>query len=119
MFRPKILDSIFQIASTHTDGDVILWRVLPEDGGSPPIGERIDSMQGHNDKVLAISFSPTGRIASGDFLGRRSGGSIGPSLHWATALSLRTSTALARHCAKFPTEAGPMVDAVYTDAQRD
>lgn len=69
MFRPKILDSIFQIASTHTDGDVILWRVLPEDGGSPPIGERIDSMQGHNDKVLAISFSPTGRIASGDFLG--------------------------------------------------
>jgi WD40 repeat protein len=68
VFRPEILDGVFQMASTHTDGEVILWGVVAEDGG-PPIGYRIDSMQGHNDEALAIGFSPTGRIASGDFLG--------------------------------------------------
>ena len=61
-------DVTFRLASTHGNGDVILYEVVP-DGELAPFGFVIETMRGHNDETRKVAFAPDGRIASGDFLG--------------------------------------------------
>lgn len=62
-------DGTYTLASAHTDGEVILWGIIPSEEESPPFGFEIDSMSGHRDEALQVAFAPDGRIASADFEG--------------------------------------------------
>ena len=86
----------YTLASTHSNGDVNLFDVVPGDG-SEPFGFFVDTMIGHNDEALEVAFAPDGRIASGDFSGE---------LVWWLDVAI-PSLGLQRH---------DMVPAVWSDA---
>ncbi len=58
----------FTLASTHSNGDVNLFEVLPGDGFAPA-GFAVETMLGHTDEAKKVAFAPDGRIASGTFSG--------------------------------------------------
>jgi WD40 repeat protein len=61
-------DGNFALASAHSNGDVVLWTVIP-DPEFEPFGFEVDRLLGHNDETKKVAFAPDGRIASGDFSG--------------------------------------------------
>ena len=72
-FKPDVNDDdgdiTFTLASTHGNGDVNLFEVVPGQGFEP-FGFALDTMLGHNDETRKVAFAPDGRIVSGDFSGR-------------------------------------------------